>query len=182
MPHKAPTSDLPDKIQRCLRAKERGQKAYKLADRLLEEIALEVVPGTAVNLGKGRAAVLRDQFADKAIVWKPCGVRRFELEVERERKLREELDKVHTRRFPIQSQYSRDCPSSIPWSAIAPFENYAKRNHSQTLERLAERGGLSPVEAYCVIHGISDWRTVDRSDAVNFVRSICGLAELMKEG
>lgn len=50
------------------------------------------------------------------------------------------------RRFPIIGG------PSIPWWVIAQHEAQAMRNHGgQTLERLAERGGLSPTEALCVI-------------------------------
>jgi hypothetical protein len=50
--------------------------------------------------------------------------------------------------FPIMhGDYLR----SIPLSLIAPHEQQADRNHSQTLRRLAERGGLSPCEAVAVI-------------------------------
>lgn len=45
------------------------------------------------------------------------------------------------------------CPQSIPWDAIAPCESQALANHDQTLERLNERGGLSPLEAYAVLTG-----------------------------
>ena len=38
--------------------------------------------------------------------------------------------------FPIQ-----DGPT-IPWSVIAPHEAQCQKNHGQSLERLAERGGL----------------------------------------
>lgn len=49
------------------------------------------------------------------------------------------------RLFPIM-----DAPS-IPWSVIAPCEEQAKKNHDQTLERLAERGGLDAGEAVVVL-------------------------------
>lgn len=39
----------------------------------------------------------------------------------------------------------------VPWSLIAPHEAQALRNHSQTLDRLAERGGLSAAEAVAVL-------------------------------
>lgn len=42
---------------------------------------------------------------------------------------------------------------SIPWAMIAPHEKQAWSNHGQTLERLAERGGLSPEEAFAVLTG-----------------------------
>lgn len=49
------------------------------------------------------------------------------------------------RRFPVQGG------PSIPWWFIASHEAQAKLNHDQTLERLAERGGLSPTEALAVL-------------------------------
>ena len=39
----------------------------------------------------------------------------------------------------------------IPWSLIAPHESQARANHGQTLERLAERGGLGSCEAVAVL-------------------------------
>lgn len=43
----------------------------------------------------------------------------------------------------------------IPWSMIKPFENNALNNHGQSLERLAQRGGLAPSEAIAIIKGFS---------------------------
>lgn len=61
------------------------------------------------------------------------------------------------KQFPIMVGYRGTpgpCPSSIPWEAIAPYDGQAKYNHGgQSLERLAERGGLSPLEAYLVMTG-----------------------------
>ena len=51
------------------------------------------------------------------------------------------------REFPILTKPKE----YIPWDAIAPHEAQALRNHHQTLERLAERGGLSWVETYAVL-------------------------------
>lgn len=53
-----------------------------------------------------------------------------------------------TRQFPILGT-----KESIPWSVIAPHEGQAESNHSQTLKRLAERGGLSWTEALLVLTG-----------------------------
>lgn len=39
----------------------------------------------------------------------------------------------------------------IPYNIIAPHEAQARRNHSQTLQRLAERGGLSWAEILAVL-------------------------------
>lgn len=65
------------------------------------------------------------------------------------------------RRFPVHGhsrerlmrQGVRDCPRDVPWSLLAPHEAQAVRNHDQTLQRLAERGGLSPAEMVAVIEG-----------------------------
>jgi hypothetical protein len=81
MAKRVKSESVADKVKRCLRAKELGQKNYKKADALLDEISLEVEPGEEVILSPTRKVVLHDQFADKSIVWKPCGVRRYELKV-----------------------------------------------------------------------------------------------------
>lgn len=44
-----------------------------------------------------------------------------------------------------------ECPSTVPWSLLAPHERQALYNHGQTLEQLASRGGLSPCEIMWVI-------------------------------
>uniref|UniRef100_A0A6M3K8B6 Uncharacterized protein n=1 Tax=viral metagenome TaxID=1070528 RepID=A0A6M3K8B6_9ZZZZ len=43
----------------------------------------------------------------------------------------------------------------MPWALIELHEPQVLRNHGQTLKQLAERGGLSPVELYCVIRNIN---------------------------
>jgi hypothetical protein len=40
---------------------------------------------------------------------------------------------------------------ALPWSMIEPHERQAIKNHSQTLARLAERGGLAPCEACAIL-------------------------------
>lgn len=51
------------------------------------------------------------------------------------------------RTFPIQGG------APIPWWVIARHESTARRNHDQTLERLAQRGGLGAEEALDVFLG-----------------------------
>jgi len=52
-------------------------------------------------------------------------------------------------------QIIHSCPSvlprAIPFEHVAPFESRAFRNHHQTLDRLNERGGLSPRELLCLV-------------------------------
>lgn len=81
------------------------------------------------------------------------------------------------RRFPIHSQDRRlieGCPKSIPWSAIEPHREQAMKNHSQTLERLAERGGLGLDELYAVMHSLTYRAVRDASgvEALAFAQSL----------
>lgn len=52
--------------------------------------------------------------------------------------------------FPIM-KLDRKGKDYIPYDVIEPHEKQALKNHGQTLERLAERGGLSWAEAYAVL-------------------------------
>lgn len=40
---------------------------------------------------------------------------------------------------------------TVPWSLLAPHEEQALRNHSQSLDTLARRGGLAPSEMVAVL-------------------------------
>lgn len=80
------------------------------------------------------------------------------------------------RQFPIMDGKGR---AYIPWSVIAPHAKQAWENHGQTLERLAERGGLCWSEAWGVLTGVS-WgqlpvRQEDRCKAA--VLRICEAAK-----
>ena len=46
---------------------------------------------------------------------------------------------------------------AIPWELIEAHEDQAQHNHGQTLNRLAERGGLGPSEAWAIINDVP-WR------------------------
>lgn len=62
------------------------------------------------------------------------------------------------RQFPIMDGKQR---AGIPWRIIAPHEAQARRNHGQSLARLAERGGLCWAEAWGVLTGV-DWSRLPR--------------------
>lgn len=49
--------------------------------------------------------------------------------------------------------------SEIPFAMIQPHEAQALRNHGQTLERLAQRGGLAASEAVAIMKGLR-WSAV----------------------
>lgn len=50
-------------------------------------------------------------------------------------------------------------PETIPWAFAETFRQQAHRNHSQTLERLNERGGLSWEEIRTAMSG-RDWHQI----------------------
>lgn len=58
-----------------------------------------------------------------------------------------------SREFPVISRRS-DAPASVPWSMLAPHEQRAAINHGQSLERLAQRGGLAPGEIFALVHDL----------------------------
>lgn len=72
--------------------------------------------------------------------------------------------------------YSPPDIKSIPWSLIAPHAEWAWHNHRQTLERLAERGGLSPCEAVAVLEG-RPWRAMPPGAAVARLRELITAVE-----
>jgi len=70
------------------------------------------------------------------------------------------------RRFPIMEG------PSIPWEMILPHERQAKKNHGgQTLERLAERGGLGCSEVVAVLYD-RPWTRMDSAEAYNRLNAI----------
>lgn len=71
---------------------------------------------------------------------------------------------------------------AVPWAALTPHEARARRNHDQTLNQLAQRGGLSVVEAVLVLRDkplfftqltatqLADYRTALMQDLKSFER------------
>ncbi len=80
--------------------------------------------------------------------------------------------------FPILSSYGKDrqeherlgAPTSVPWDLVAPHEEQAQRNHGQSLQRLAERGGLSLPELAAVVDN-RRWSRMELADALAIVRA-----------
>lgn len=70
-----------------------------------------------------------------------------------------ELARLKARKFPVlmgaDSKELRafGCPMVVPWDFIADNARMCEQNHSQTPERLAERGGLAPCEMCAVVEG-----------------------------
>ena len=64
---------------------------------------------------------------------------------------------------------------SIPMHLLAPYEKQALRNHSQSLHRLAERGGMAACEILGMVRGLS-WgelkvRADDEAELIKWVAS-----------
>lgn len=90
------------------------------------------------------------------------------------------------RRFPILRPYGyredrewsrRSWPVSVPWSLLEPHRLQAEKNHGQSIERLAERGGLSPQEMWCVLNDfdLGRWKEVTLEAAMEFIMRAGGL-------
>lgn len=74
---KTDTAALIAKYAKSLAA---GKKAYKHADACLDSIVSVMKPGDVAAATNGRKFQLIDEFAQKTVVFKPCGVRRYKLE------------------------------------------------------------------------------------------------------
>jgi hypothetical protein len=59
----------------------------------------------------------------------------------------------------------------IAWRIIEPHREQANINHGQTLERLAQRGGLSPDELVAVLED-RKWHKMKLVDAQNTLNEI----------
>ena len=79
--------------------------------------------------------------------------------------------------FPIQGYWDRERrqwipASTIPWDLIAPHEAQALNNHcGQTLERLAQRAGLSHCEAVAILEDRA-WSLMNQREAVQRLSEI----------
>lgn len=76
--------------------------------------------------------------------------------------------------------------SEIPWDFIAPHERQAMTNHGQTLERLAQRGGLGASEAIDIVEG-RKWNSAkdcieNEHYLINLVRSWRAAARAAAKG
>ena len=81
---------------------------------------------------------------------------------------------MSARRFPVMLRAAIEGPRFVPWSFVAPHEANALRNHGQSLEKLATRGGLSPVEIWAIVHD-ARWRVFE--EPIAYVDAIVWLKE-----
>ncbi len=85
------------------------------------------------------------------------------------------------RQFPlILAQAERDMgfPVSVPWFEVEKGRAQIQQNHGQTLERLAQRGGLDPLELYYGVSGrsldIVAMRRERTETVLAWVLNLCG--------
>lgn len=80
-----------------------------------------------------------------------------------------------------------DCPQRIPFMFFddPAVREACDRNHDQTPETLAQRGGLSPQEAYAVLGGHSAAKVLDgtitEDEAVEYLRGLASVDEQKTE-
>lgn len=74
---------------------------------------------------------------------------------------------VVRRLFPILNGEG----AKIDYQLVADHAEQARKNHYQSVDRLAERGGLSWCELYAVLHN-RKWEKVDTNDAMIACRSL----------
>ena len=55
------------------------------------------------------------------------------------------------REFPVLYSGKRTWRRTVPWEILSAHKDRAEENHSQTLEELARRGGLDPLEMLAII-------------------------------
>lgn len=79
------------------------------------------------------------------------------------------------RLFPVMF-LSRDqrvlgIPELIDWAFVEPHRKQAQTNHNQTLEQLADRGGLTPAELVAVLED-RKWSPMSDVAAANRFKAI----------
>jgi hypothetical protein len=65
-------------------------------------------------------------------------------------------------------------PRLVSWDLVIGHERQAKSNHYQTLKQLASRGGLSPLELWCVVNDkdLRDKGDMTEAKAIEWLRGI----------
>lgn len=88
------------------------------------------------------------------------------------------MDEQTNKRFPVLRSWNErkyqdlGVPRDVPWSAVAPHESQALENHNQTLQRLAERGGLDVRELAAVVTGKHWSDAPELEEAARIVRAL----------
>lgn len=70
--------------------------------------------------------------------------------------------------FPVMiiKRYWVRCPREIPFALVAAHESQTRKNHYQSVERLAARGGLTPSELMAILED-REWQLMDDQIAID---------------
>ena len=86
------------------------------------------------------------------------------------------------RRFPVLWPWRDEerktcdalgCPRDISWALVETHDLQARKNHAQSLTRLAERAGLDPCELVAVLED-RPFRSIPLGDAVRRLLELVG--------
>lgn len=80
---------------------------------------------------------------------------------------------------PSGLRHDSNVPYWLPWKFIESWRAQAERNHGQTLERLDERGGLSPAELWCAAHAKYLSAIAEEIDDTRALPWLLGISELL---
>jgi hypothetical protein len=84
------------------------------------------------------------------------------------------------RREDIAAYEAAEIPRTVPWDFVAKHREQCLRNHDQTPERLAERGGLAACELVAVVEDRL-WREMTDADAGARLREMLAAWERRSE-
>jgi hypothetical protein len=84
------------------------------------------------------------------------------------------------RMFPVlllakERERFPNCPMEVPWDKIALHEVQVKKNHFQSLEQLAKRGGLNPTELMCALHDHDFIPGIKMEDSIMWLHGFMGV-------
>ena len=69
----------------------------------------------------------------------------------------------------------------LPWDMVAPHEPRAQSNHAQSLEQLAQRGGLSPREMMALLGDVPLREMFRRQGAPSEADCVVGLVRRLEQ-
>lgn len=70
------------------------------------------------------------------------------------------------KKYPVLTSAFEKTKEYVPWDMLSPHENRAYRNHGQSLEELARRGGLGWGEILAILED-RPWSSISRDEAKN---------------
>lgn len=85
--------------------------------------------------------------------------------------LQDELDRLRADNARLVGEVESICKPkmypiqkgpSVPWEVMVPHESRCQKNHGQSIKRIAERGGFSSGEAYCIVNNL-DWYEMEKT-------------------